>query len=389
MATFTLTKAGSTYTFDTSGSGAVTKDGAEFGTWTTNVRNQIVAQPARAGAAEAFDVAWQFNERNELCVLSEGRELCNFHDERRPRYDLLNAVLHVKPDFFGPHQFRIHGEWDLTPEMKLAFTTPDNTKSILDGSLSDLRSRFSYWIASKTQGREDQTAMLLFIGRWRSDPGDPAKLNFLYAREDGSEDIFVLPGDLQFRKGDNQLIYRFAKGKHQVNLVGQVRVSPDFQISYAVTNQVSSGNQPQVFASEIVIGAVFANPSFAGDMQLAVARPGGGQTVFTISGKFTAVRKSGTRIGVGFAVSGSTGGKPMVVAFSGTFDLAANGQLAFTFSKNAQSMTIGFGATDIRLGSTVVNATATIEMQNGKVVAVEAMFGIQLKKLAIGTTGNQ
>jgi len=389
MATFRLSAAGDTFDFDLSGTGTVRKNGNDFGTWSTNRTNQIVVNANAGTPPPPLDVTWRFNEKNELTLSSDQQQICNFHDAGRPRYDLLDAVLKVRPSFSGAHQFDIHGEWDLDEtHLKLSLTTPDNTKSTIDGSLNDLRSRFVYRFASLTPGREDHTALLLFSGTWSKDPNDPAKLNFAYRRErqpDGTqtEDVFVLPGNFEFNSS-NQLIYRFANGKHQIAIVGSLRVSPSLQITYSIANQVSSDNVPQVRASDIVVDAVFANPSFTGSMQLAVNRPGGGQTVFSISGKFTHVRKSGTQIGVGFSIAGGSGATPAVVAFQGTFSVANNETVSFTFERNASQMTITFAANQIRLGGTLVNASATITTSDGKLKSVEAMFGINFPQHAIG-----
>ena len=386
MATFTLTSGTNTFVFDTSGNGAVTRNGVAFGQWSTNERNQLVVRPAQTGApAQAFDVKWQFNDKNELCLSSGTQLLCNFHDDRRPRYDLAHAVLKVKPDVFGEQQFELRGEWDLREQdMKLEFTMPDGAKSTLDGTLSDLRSRFAYHIASKTAGREDHTAILVFVGRWGKDPNDSTKLNFLYLRENNTEDVFKLPGDLEFSPGTNQIVYKFGGGLHKVQIVGRVRVSPTFQITYSVGSQFSSGGATQVGASDIVIDAVFANASFEGGLQLAVRRPAGGETIYRISGQFTHVRQSGTRIGVGFSISGGTGTTPVVVGFRGTFDIANNGKVFFSFEGNAKNNTIEFGVDQIRLGGSTASASASIVTKDGKLAGVEVMFGFQFPLVAIG-----
>src|SRR5215813_5735732 len=167
MAAFTLKKDTDTYQFDTSGNASVTKNGAPFGTRTTDAQNKLIAQASDGSNKVAFEVTWAFSDQNELCVKSGNTLLCNFHADRRPRYDVVNAVLKVKPDFLSQHQFDLRGEWDLTSDMKLTFKTPDNVVSTLDGRLNDLRSRFNYRFASKVSGRESHTAQFVFVGRWR------------------------------------------------------------------------------------------------------------------------------------------------------------------------------------------------------------------------------
>jgi hypothetical protein len=377
---FQLKAGANTYRFDTTGNAAVTRNGAAFGTWTTGPRNTLVAQSTDGIVQIPFDVTWMFSDANELCVKSGDTLLCNFHDDRRPRYDVVNGVLKVKPDLSGAHQFELRGEWDLLPDMTLTFTTPDQQVSTLDGRLNDLRSRFNYRLASKVPGRESHTAQLVFVGRWRKDPLDPVKLNFIFQREDLSEDIFVLAGTLAFDKTENQMIYRFDTGTqtHQIDFIGTLRVSPDFQISYSIANQVAQGSQTQVLTSEVVIDAVIANPALEGDLSLAVTRHGQTDTVFTIGGRFKHIRVGGgSNLAVGFAVSGGTGATPTTVAIDGTFSSAGGTELQFTFTRNAKQTTIGVSANQIKLGTVATASTAaTIRLGDGSLRSVEIMFGV-------------
>ena len=390
MAKFDLQKGADKFGFDTSGNGAVTKNGASFGVWTTDDQNKLVARPTDGSDSVSFDVVWVFTEQNELSVKNGNTVLCNFHADRRPRYDLFNAVLKVKPDFTGAHQFALHGEWDLRDDMKLTFTTPDKQVSVFDGQLNDLRSRFNYRVRSKVAGHESHTAQFLFVGRWRKDPADAAKLNFIYQRANGTEDTFVMAGTLTFNKADNQMVYRFdaATQSHQIDFVGSLRVSPDFQITYSIANQIAQGSQSQVVASDIVIDAVFANPAFEGGLSLAVKRPNGGETVFTLSGQFTHIRVSGTtNLAVGFSITSGTGATPTTVAIAGTFSFKNQSQLQFTFAHNAKQTTIGISATQLKLGTfATANASATIQLQDGSLKSVEVMFGVTfpIKGQALG-----
>jgi hypothetical protein len=378
VATFSLKSGSDTYQFDTAGNAGVRKNGVPFGSWTTDVQNKLIAQSEDGSVKVPFPVTWVFTDKNELCLKSGNDLLCNFHADRRPRYDVVNAVLKVKPDFVAQHQFELRGEWNLTPDMKLTFTTPDNQVSTLDGNLNDLRSRFNYRIASKVSGHESHTAQFLFVGRWRKDPDDPLKLNFVFQRENGTEDVFALAGTVTFNKSDNQMVYHFdgPTRTHQINLIGTLRVSPDFQLSYTIANQVAQGNQTQVTTSEIVIDALFGNSSFDGGLALSVKRAAE-ETVVNLSGQFTHVRILGGNLGIGFAISGGTGTTPTIVALNGTFSTNAVGELQFTFAKNAKQMTIGISANQIKLGNfATANASGTIRLQDGSLRSIDVMFGV-------------
>jgi len=184
----------------------------------------------------------------------------------------------------------------------------------------------------------------------------------------------VLPGDFKFSRGDNQLVYSFngATAAHQVTIVGTLRVSPSFQLTYSIKNQIASG----IVGSEIVIAAVVANPSFDGNLQLAVKKPGGGETIFMVSGQFTHIRLGGTEVGVGFAISGGTGSTPLTVSINGKFSKTPVGDVTFTFERNAKFITIGVSAAQIRLGAFSATASATVKLVDGSVASVEVMFGV-------------
>ncbi|MBN1567275.1 MAG: hypothetical protein JXA73_05485 [Acidobacteria bacterium] len=376
MATFELRQDSDKFQFDTL-TGAVTKNGAAFGKWTTDNQNRLIAQP-KEGKDVLFTMVWKFNDENELCLLNGGNQLVNFHDDARPSYSVDKAVLNVKTRTGVAPQFQLHGEWDLDDSLRLTFTTPDNVKSVLEGRLNDLRSRFVYRFASRTPGRASHQSLLLFVGTWRTNPEDQTQLQFLYKRENLTEDIFSLPGTYAFDAGDNKLMYSYAaEGRvHDIAFLGYLRVTPDFQICYAVkaTMRQTGGT--------IAASAVFANPSFNGTLQLAVDSPRLGKTTYSVAGHFTHVRQSGTKIGVGFAIAGG-GGQPLTLMFQGTFAANTGGTLDFTFTKNAQNMTISFTASQIKIGGAVAGASATIELAGGKLVGVEAMFGITFGSTSI------
>jgi len=376
MANFELKQDSDIFRFDTL-TGTVTKNDAGFGTWTTDNQNRLIAQSAE-GIKVPFTVVWKFNDKNELCLLDGEEQLVNFHDDSRPGYSVDRAVLNVKTKTGGPAQFQLRGEWDLDDSIRLIFTTPDNVKSTLEGRLNDLKSRFVYRFASRTSGRASHQSLLLFAGAWRTNPADQTQLQFLYNRENLTEDIFSLPGTYRFDAADNKLIYSYmAAGRtHGITFLGSLRVSPDFQISYAVKATMGQTG------GMITASAVFANPSFDGMLELAVENPRTGSATYSIAGQFTHVRQSGTRIGVGFALAGG-GGQPLTLLFQGSFTSNTGGTLDFTFTKNAQHMTISFTASQIRIGSVIAGASATIELAGGKLVGIEAMFGITFGSTSI------
>jgi len=190
---FTLTKGTDTFEFDTSGAGAVKKNGAVFGSWNTDDHNKLLAKPADGSAPITFDVVWRFTPQNELCLFNGNMLLINFHAERRPSYKLDRTILIVQPAFAKSHQFSVRGTWNLSSDMTLQFQTLDGQRSTISGSLSDPRGRFLYVIRSLDPAHGSHQSSLLFTGRWIKDPGDSTKLNFLFQAAVGHSGRIIRP----------------------------------------------------------------------------------------------------------------------------------------------------------------------------------------------------
>jgi hypothetical protein len=379
MAIFQLTADGET--FDCDPFGKVTQGGNQAGTWTTSNDNKIVITKT-SGSAVPVEVGWQFDQNNHLLLSSGGSQIFDFHEVpgNRPVCATKNAVLLVRPDRSNSFLFQLRGEWDLDANHDLTITISGVT-STLDGFIDDPRSRFMFHFRNKTDLTEE--SILGFVGRWeqKTDENGLLTLDFVYTREDGSEDTFSLPKSAVINRVNNQLMYTYDKNNetYSIQIAGLLKISPDFEITYTIDRQVSGSGAEQVKSTSFTVEAVFTKPSLSGDLQLAIKKADGtaGVTTLTIAGNLTAIIGA-SKLQVGYSFSQIRSGNKIdtTFAFTGSLSIANNGQIQWTFEKNAQQLSVTISASDIKLGPARADARLNLTMQNGQVVGVNGLFGI-------------
>jgi hypothetical protein len=381
MASFQL-KQGDT-TFDCDPFGNVSVSGSAGGTWTTNKQNQIeIARPD--GSTVANDVGWQFDNDNHLCLFSGGEQIFDFHDVpgNRPLCGTLNAVLMVRPDRGNAFTFQLRGDWSLDDGHDLNFTV-NGVKSVIDGFIDDPRGRFMYHFRNKQDITEE--SILGFVGRWQQNADAQAQgqlvMDFIYKREDGSEATFTLPKSMIINRVNNQLLYQYDKNNEvfSVQIAGFLKVSKDFEISYTIDRQVSGSGAEQVRSTTVTVAAVFTKPNISGDLQLALKKADGtaGETSLNISGNFTAMLGA-SQLQVGFSFSQVRAGNKVntTIGFSGTLNIANNGQIQWTFEKNAQQLTVAISAANIKIGAARLDGRLNLTTQGGQLVGVYGLLGV-------------
>lgn len=387
MATFTLTKDGSSYEFDTAGS--VKKGGASFGTWTTNKTNQLVAKGA-TGAPVTFDVVWKFPDGTNQLTLrtSDDKELLNFHKTgARPFYAVsAKAVLQVFPDENGEFSFELRGAWALDANHDLSLTINGAT-SVLDGYVDDPKSRFTYFFFDK----DGTDFNLIFVGQW-SQPsvGDKgAQLEFQYATEaknaDGTPKLasFALPGSLTIDRGLNQFVYDYDKDnkRRRIKFVGLLNVTPEFQLVYSLDRQTFDDGGVATKATEFRLGAVLSNDKLSGDLEFVLRRTDNGQvsqTVVGLKGHFTA-NAGGNQLQLGFAFLQVREGqiKTTTVAIEGKLILQNNlTTVSWEFASKNNVKTFSLTLTDAQLGDVTANAKLVLTAANGQQKRVTFLLGV-------------
>jgi hypothetical protein len=370
---FQLTKDTKTFDFDITG--AVQSGGTAAGTWSTNQTNQIVLTATDA-TLTTFDVVWQFNPNNQLEILSGGASLINFNSgSATPTYSNDQDVLVVQPDSGNAaFTFQLHGDWGLDEHHNLTFKMGDNL-STLDGFLQDTTGQFSYHFFDLDNLLNEN--ILTFPGKWHpptvTKDGKP-EVEFAYDKKDGTQGLFDLPGDLKLDPSINEFVYTFDKGDNSSRLqfVGTLHVSSDFTIKYSLDRETSPAGSSTTFD----LDAVFNQPKFEGDLQLAVKKEDGSPgTGLTIGGKFTA-SLGADKLSVGFNYSQPASGNTQTIGFNGTFTTPNGNDVTWNFTSNSTSMTIDLTA-HIEIGAVQTEEILNITTDHGEIKGIHALFGIK------------
>lgn len=385
MTTFQFTSGADKFDLDMAGQ--VFREGELTGHWTTNRSNQI-AVTKTDGSVLALHADWLFNQKNQLTICVQGREIFNFASvpELRNSFETRNAVLQVMPDRLNPFAFPLHGEWDMDKNHNLTFTT-GGIVSTLDGFVSDPLGRFIYHFADKDKPLE--TNVLGFAGSWQSgaDAQGTPLLEFHYPKEPapdgtpGGQGVFRLPQAVAINRSTNQLTYTYKKGNKtlSIDFQGTLMLGPDFQITYVVQRQVSNSGDEMVSSTTLGFGATVTKPNLHGDLELTLKKPDGstGSNVLTIGGQFQAVLgKANLQIGFTFTqiFGGASNQITRTAAFQGSVKFA-DGQVQWTFSATGSTLELAIG-TDIKLGSIQADARLNIGMDGGKFAGVTFMLGV-------------
>jgi hypothetical protein len=369
MSQFRLANSAGTYEFDTSG--GVSIAGAIVGSWTTNAQNQIVT------GALIFNVAWVFNNKNQLTIQSNGAQIFNFSAGGvYNSFTTRDAALIVKPDRAAAFSFALQGDWEMTPDHNLAFTVGGVT-STLDGFVSDPIGRFIFHFANQDNALE--TNVLGFAGSWQSkvDASGTPLLDFHYQTPSG-ETIFELPKAVAVNRSTNQLTYSYAKGNKNLSIdfQGTLMIGADFSLTYVIEPQVSSSGDPMVASTTLSLNTSLAHPNLRGDLQLAA-----GATTLTIGGQCQGVLgKTSLQLGFTFMQTFAGTGNQITrtAAFSGTLAFKG-GQVQWTFSATGTSINLAVGV-DIKLGPVQLDARLNLPMDGGEsaggVAGVTFLLGV-------------
>jgi hypothetical protein len=377
MSYFQLTNGAIAYRFDTLGGVSIAGNAA--GSWTTNATNQIVVMLNDASSL-TFDVSWLFNDKNQLTIQSQSAEIFNFSTTGLYNsFTTRDTALVVKPDRLGAFSFTLQGDWDMTPDHNLAFTV-GGIASTLDGFVSDPLGRFIFHFANKDNVLE--TNVLGFAGSWQSkvDASGTPLLDFHYQTSSG-EKIFELPKAVAVNRSSNQLTYTYTKGNKNLSIdfQGILMVGGDFEITYAVQRQVSSGGDEMLASTTLAFNATLTQPNLHGDLQLTLTKPDGtaGPSTLTIGGQCQGVLgKTSLQVGFTFTQTFGVAGNQITrtAAFSGTLAFHG-GQVQWTFTATGGAIDLAIGV-DIKLGSVQLDARLNLPVAGGQTAGVTFLLGI-------------
>ena len=382
MAAFSLTKSGETY--DCELNGDVTRNGTRIGQWTTSKddSNQLVITED-SGAITPFAAGWRFNEFNQLELHNTSGLLYNWHAVSGviPLYRLESNALQIKPDRSQSFAFLLNGEWSFDEQMDLTIKLGD-TASKIDGYLEDDRTRFAYKFTTK-QG-DIELYQLTFTGSWagRNNDGD-LLMTFNYTRR-GQARSFILPKTITFDKSINQLVFDYEKGgkRRRLQFVGELKISPKFQIQYKLDRQVSNGSET-VASTTIAVQATYNTGHLDDRLELSFVlmkqdgvTPG---TSLVIGGKYQH-DLNGAKLRLAFQYTYQKQGGTVVrqeFAFGGQFILGDNLALTWQFAADiaTRSFKVTLAAEHFNLGNVNGNFKLVVEGAGGVVKEVHALFG--------------
>ena len=382
MSKFNLSDGSSTFHLDIHGQYFDDQDQL-LGTWQTGDSNAVVLL-SDSGDETVVPVHWRFNDDNQLCLLDEqGSDVHNFclDVDQRMKCSLRDATLRVKPTRNHPFEFDIHGDWHLNDKHQLEFTS-NGAKSVLDGILSDKKSRFIYRVKDKQNPRINYR--LGFVGRWEQitqDDGTP-RLRFHYRRGADAEGVFEMPHDgrLVIQNGMNQFRYVYDRDNRTfgVTLLGFLKVSETLEITYSIDKQSASNGDEMVAATTFALQAAFSGNQFDGDLGLVIVKDDNtpGNYEMTLTGDYLGV-VGDTRVMVGFRFSQRRNGHLVTRKFGigGAFELD-NGVITYAFDVGHQTVKLEAGI-DIRLknGGDVTSKFALVG-SDGQVRTITFLLGV-------------
>jgi len=384
MAAFSLTKGGKTFDFELNGD--VKRSGNLVGKWSTSNddANQLVVTDD-GGAATNFNVAWRFNEQNQLELLNGDAVLFNFHSQGGvlPGYRMDDVTLTIKPNRTQSFSFPLNGQWSLDEKFDMTVTF-GNVSSTIDGYVEDDRSRFVYKFFPKT-GDVDIFA-LVFAGQWSGKIEDGKfVMTFIY-KQKNQDRVFKLPESVLFDKSINQLVYDYEKNgvKRRVQFVGELKISPKFTLTYKLDRQQTGAGKDLVASTTLAINAHLDMDRFQSKFDLTFVlikadgiTPG---TSLVIGGTFER-NLSGSKLKLDFKytyVKSDNVVKTNSFSLSGSFKLRDDLTLVFAFSNDVatRSMTVAFAAEQFRLGDFVGNAQLSVSTAGGQLKEIHMLFGI-------------
>lgn len=362
--------------------------GQTIGSWMTNEQNDIVIQGSpddegNAPEAETVPVQWKFNAKNQLLALDNaGGEIFNFNASGKPvRYELRESRLLVCPDRSAPVPliFFVHGDWQLNDQHQLEFTVGPHT-SVLDGFFSDTESRLTYhfidrdkpWISNR----------LTFTGRWdiETEGGRP-RTRFIYHRPDGTEGIFNLPGKLIIERGINQFRYTYDRAGRAfgITILGFLKVSENFEITYTIDKQESREGDELVKRTAFTLQGHFHGDRFSGDLNLVLVKdddtPGDYQ--LAISGNYMGmVGNAQVMAGFQFAQKRKGRWKKTSFGFAGSIHWK-DGHFVYALRTAGREVELQIGAEIRTAGGAVIDAETTIQGEGGRLQKVTFLLGVR------------
>jgi hypothetical protein len=320
----------------TDGSVADSTQANRVGRWTTNDETHVVITPD-SGEETVVEVAWRFNERNQLTLSQGDTELIVFAGpDAHPSFYLAKNVLQVDPDGDGDFEFPLACVWGLNPDGSLQVSIR-GVESKIDGFVEDGHSRLRYRFYDKDT--EVFANSLVFSGRWER-TGDKNKLQLRFRLDD--QDLehpdlpLVLPGDVRVDPKRNHLLFTYhsaSYGTRQLQFQGSLQLRPDWTLSFSIKDFTDASTG--VRKSRIDVATTFQWDRVEGGLELFVgktATPTGQK--LEIGGRLQA--KIGTKgLDWTFAyLKDTTGAKPVITVATAAKFVWKDGEVWLSYERS-------------------------------------------------------
>ena len=212
-------------------------------------------------------------------------------------------------------------------------------------------------------------------------PSGTPLLDFHYQTSSG-EKIFELPKAVAVNRSSNQLTYTYTKDNKNLSIdfQGTLMIGGDFEITYVVQRQVSSGGDEMVASTTLTFSATLTQPNLHGDLQLTLTKPDGTAGTSTLHhrrpmpGRARQDQLAG-RLYVhpdlrrrGKPDHQNRGVQRNASVFNG-------GQVQWTFSATGGAIDLAIGV-DIKLGPIQLDARLNLPVDGGQTAGVTFLLGV-------------
>lgn len=270
MSSFDLKVGAKTLKLDTDGH---VFDGENLiGGWSTGTGNKILLTYADAGA-EAVDVTWAFNKKNQLEISQAGKVIITLAATQAgiPTFSLENNVLRVDPDGDMMFTFMLNCLYGLDEKGNLIVSI-NGQSSVIDGYLSDTQSRFNFQFVDGDM--KLYPSSLIFSGSWKRVESEDKKVILSFVLADPSLQMggkaLVLPTEVKVDPKKNHLAMVYSKnGKERsLQFAGTLDLGKDLTLRFRIADVKSAGLR----STQIEIATTFLFDKVEGTLKLAVGK---------------------------------------------------------------------------------------------------------------------
>lgn len=369
MRQFALKVGNAILTLDTDGSVHDTAAN-KVADWTTE-GNKIKVRKA-GGGADLVDVAWAFNDRNQLTIAQAGKVVFTLAGttDGLPGFHLDKNRLVVDPDGDRDFSFPLDCLWGLNGDGNLVVSI-NGKESVLDGFIEDTKSRMRFQFDDKDASSFPNS--LVFAGQWERVAQAESEIRLHFVLDDPALEIAAKPMNLPAavrvdpQRNHLALVYQSKSGgEHRLQFMGSFEIRSDFTLSFRIDDVKEGGLRK----SRIEVQTTFAFDVVRGNLQLYVGRERSDKAqVLEVGGTLSATLRKG-QLDWSFAYRKATsGGKNNVTIATALSFVADDKRILVKYTQDGKTRQL-----DVTAKLTTENFTAS----GGLTIANDAQ-GRQLK----------